>query len=252
MAPISTNVSVSFASEYERLKQLNERLKEENTKLKAENSFLQNQHYQLAHDLKGPLSNQQVLLSMCNLDNTNEVVIHLYKSISQMEVLVKSNLSASSAEDSPITSVDLASVMTDILVLLQGIISHYNVIVQSDFLQAPSILYQPLEIQSILYNLIHNAIKYSHPNRPPQIKVSSRFEGEYICIKVQDNGQGMHLKNAEACVFNKNTQLNKSQEGHGLGLYLIKEFLELRGGRIECKTTPELGSIFYVFLKPQI
>ncbi|WP_299461258.1 ATP-binding protein [uncultured Microscilla sp.] len=253
MISISTSDSLNIVSAYEKVKLLNTELREENAKLKDQNNFLQNQHYQLAHDLKGPLRNQQVLLSMCNLDDTDEVVQHLKRSISQMEVLVRYNLTVNkSNEGNSLTiAVELEKVMADILVLLKGIISYYNVSIQADFTKAPSIFYQPLELQSILYNLIHNAIKYRHPNRYPQINVSSNFEGKYVCLKVQDNGQGMHLNSDSPSMLDKCTQLDTNQEGHGLGLYLVKEFLELRGGRIEMETAPEVGSTFCIFLQPQ-
>ncbi len=107
-------------------------------------------------------------------------------------------------------------------------------------------------VQIILQNIISNAIKFT-PDRG-QIDVYYSFEGPYTIIHIRDTGRGMHEKKLER-LFNASGRLiteNGTNEelGTGLGLLLIKQFVEENGGHIKVKSEPGKGSEFIVYFKP--
>ena len=104
----------------------------------------------------------------------------------------------------------------------------------------------------VFLNIIENAIKYT----PKLGKVFIRsFETDTeVCIEVEDSGEGIALEDQE--VIWKKFVRGKAQDyktkGTGLGLYLVKYFIELHGGHISMKSEIKKGTTFLVRLPIEI
>jgi signal transduction histidine kinase/HAMP domain-containing protein len=114
----------------------------------------------------------------------------------------------------------------------------------------PVIASDPLKLKQILNNLLHNAIKFTERGH---ITVSARFreaEGT-VEFRVRDTGIGIPRESIPA-IFEKFHQLDSSASrayaGAGLGLFLVKTFVDLLGGTIEVESAPGEGSVFTVKL----
>jgi signal transduction histidine kinase len=104
-------------------------------------------------------------------------------------------------------------------------------------------------MDSILMNLISNAIKYRHPDRAPRISIrTTRVDGE-VCLSVRDNGLGMDLDSYGDKLFTLYGRFHSHVDGKGLGLYLVRTHVQAMGGRIEVESEPGKGTAFSVFLK---
>lgn len=105
------------------------------------------------------------------------------------------------------------------------------------------------KIERIVLNLLSNAIKYTEPGGKISIFVSSRFDKVHICV--QDTGIGIP-KDMQTSIFERyqqvNSSLTKGIEGSGLGLSIVKSFVELHGGSIKVKSEPNVGSKFHICL----
>ncbi|SFM80706.1 hypothetical protein SAMN04488696_2481 [Methanolobus profundi] len=101
------------------------------------------------------------------------------------------------------------------------------------------------KIKTVLYNLINNAIKFT-PDYG-DIKVSILKEGEVLKISVKDTGIGIEKDDINR-LFQPFTQidseLNRRFEGVGLGLMIVKEFVEMHGGKIQIESEIDKGSEF--------
>ncbi|NJM25003.1 MAG: sensor histidine kinase [Bacteroidia bacterium] len=84
-------------------------------------------------------------------------------------------------------------------------------------------------VESIVYNLISNAIKYRSASRDLIIHVSTRVEDNYLCLVVRDNGQGIDLNKHGDNIFNLYKRFHFNVEGKGLGLYLVKSQVNSNG-----------------------
>jgi len=104
-------------------------------------------------------------------------------------------------------------------------------------------------IRRVIANIVENAIKYSPPNT--HIVVQSREENNWIKVSVADEGQGIS-ENDQKKVFEKFFRCDNSREqatkGTGLGLYLVKYFVELHEGMVELKSELGKGSVFTISL----
>jgi two-component system CheB/CheR fusion protein len=102
---------------------------------------------------------------------------------------------------------------------------------------------------SILQNLVSNAIKHSH--KGGLITVSAKKSEREIIVEIRDNGAGMsqdvqdNLFSAQLKSLSKAVAENK---GAGIGLLLVKGFLEKNGGKIWVESKPGKGSSFYFTL----
>lgn len=99
-------------------------------------------------------------------------------------------------------------------------------------------------IQSCLYNLITNAIKYKSPARPLKIHIKAWKEYRTTYMQVADNGLGIDLSLYGKNIFGLYTRFHPDIEGRGLGLHMTKVQIESLGGTITVDSTPGQGSTF--------
>ncbi|MHB1425154.1 MAG: hybrid sensor histidine kinase/response regulator [Gemmataceae bacterium] len=105
-------------------------------------------------------------------------------------------------------------------------------------------------IVQVLVNLLSNAAKYTE--RGGRIGVSLSREGEQAVLRVRDNGVGIEAEML-GCIFDLFRQidrsLNRAQGGLGIGLTLVRQLVELHGGRVSVYSEgPSKGSEFVVRL----
>lgn len=107
----------------------------------------------------------------------------------------------------------------------------------------------PNKIETIIFNLLSNAAKFT--NVDGKITVNIFDKEEYIIISVQDTGIGVSEENKEK-IFERFLQiddtLNRNSEGSGIGLSLVKSFVEMHGGKITVESTYGQGSNFIIKL----
>jgi signal transduction histidine kinase len=100
-----------------------------------------------------------------------------------------------------------------------------------------------VQVASVLQNLISNAAKYRHPDRPPQITVQARREGDSWRVEIVDNGIGIPPERREAA-FAPLRRVHEGPsgppaDGHGIGLATCRRIVAAHGGRIGLADSPE-------------
>ncbi len=100
-------------------------------------------------------------------------------------------------------------------------------------------------IRQVLMNLIHNSIKYGHPDG--RTKVGFYDMDKHILIEVADNGIGIskkHINHVFDRFYRVDKSRSRSQGGSGLGLSIVKHIIEAHQQTINVRSTPNLGSTF--------
>jgi signal transduction histidine kinase len=103
-------------------------------------------------------------------------------------------------------------------------------------------------LQRVLFNLIHNAIKYSPPESTVSIEASRKENGVFLSIR--DSGPGIR-RDEMPKLFQKFVKLHKEAYGEassGLGLYIASKLMEKMKGRIWCESDGQNGATFYLLL----
>ncbi|MGQ7868843.1 ATP-binding protein [Sunxiuqinia sp. sy24] len=105
----------------------------------------------------------------------------------------------------------------------------------------------PLKIESVLFNLLSNALKFTAPYG--SILVEYKEEADSIRLIVSDTGIGMDEKELPN-IFNRFYQLKPSGSslGTGIGLNLVKRYVDLHRGKIEIESSLGKGTSFYIDL----
>lgn len=106
-----------------------------------------------------------------------------------------------------------------------------------------------LQVQSLLSNLLDNAIKYCE--RIPEISISLKKDGDYALLSVKDNGIGISAK-AQKRIFDRFYRVTQGNlhevKGFGLGLSYVKAIVEAHEGSVEVSSVPKEGSEFVIRL----
>jgi len=99
-------------------------------------------------------------------------------------------------------------------------------------------------LQTILSNLISNAIRY-HDNRKENkfIQLSCQQTEQSFSLHIEDNGQGIDPQYQKR-IFDMFFRANENSQGSGLGLYIVKETITKLSGTIQLQSVPRMGSTF--------
>ncbi|MBL7836316.1 MAG: PAS domain-containing protein [Bacteroidetes bacterium] len=106
----------------------------------------------------------------------------------------------------------------------------------------------PSFIESILLNLLSNALKYSSEKRVPRISFKSSKENGYIKLDVSDNGIGIDLEKNKDQIFGMYQTFHGNKDAVGFGLFITKNQIEAMGGKIEVESKPDQGTTFTIYL----
>ena len=107
----------------------------------------------------------------------------------------------------------------------------------------------PLRIRQVLWNLVHNAVKFTP--KGGEIRVEAEADDLGISVSIADNGVGIDAKDL-SLIFERFRQIDGSStrayRGMGIGLALAKAFVELHGGTLHVDSQPGRGTTFRVRL----
>lgn len=102
------------------------------------------------------------------------------------------------------------------------------------------------KMERVFFNLVSNAFKYSRDNS--SITVSYEIEGEKMILKVADTGEGISERDL-GNIFDRFYQVDPIHpKGSGIGLSLVKSFIELHGGDISVESELNKGTTFTVVI----
>jgi hypothetical protein len=98
-----------------------------------------------------------------------------------------------------------------------------------------------------LRNILINAIKFSDPQK--NIEMSARLENDTVYISIKDEGIGMNDEQLSRALKGQYAHLGtKGEIGSGIGLSLVRQFLELQGGKLLGESQPNKGTTFTIVL----
>jgi signal transduction histidine kinase len=225
--------------------------------LSARNQNLEQFSYIVSHNMRAPVARVLGLLDLFDRNTPSnpfnqEILQYLDESAQNLNTIIadlSEIITIQKHWDKAKEPVDLRSLGSSVLDSLQGEIAQSGAVVTLDLDQLPTLYSLKTYLQSILFNLVSNAIKYRALDRPPHIQVVAQAENGLAKISVSDNGLGIDLhKVSQQQIFGLYKRLHFHIEGKGLGLYLVKTQVEALQGRIEVESTPGAGTTFTVYL----
>jgi PAS domain S-box-containing protein len=249
----------------------NERLAESNHLLTLSNESLDRFAFVASHDLQEPLRKIQQfgdLLMSRYADRLGDGVTYLERmqyASGRMSTLIKDLLvySGIASKKEPAANISLEKVIDTVLSDLDLRINETMAVISVER-PLPAIKGIVSEIEQLFQNLLNNAIKFSKPDQPPQIRISHHYvPGEkmpvnlkavrqarvYHCIQVKDNGIGFDQQYVDR-IFQVFERLNGKSEfaGTGIGLAICDKVVVNHGGAITASSSPGKGATFSIYL----
>lgn len=210
----------------------------------------------ISHDLKTPIAKIQAVTSrlqhQLKSSELYEDIVKIEKYSKELNRYIKNVLKLLQVETSKfklnLDSVDISVLIDEILLELGPLASEKNIQIVSDIPPLFPIDGDYQLIREVFLNLIQNAIQYSHIHS--EIKIVVTDESDLVKIKIVDKGIGIAPGELPFLFdkFFRGKNSSISQQGSGLGLYLVKYFIELHEGRIHIESKPKLGTTVTVWL----
>jgi signal transduction histidine kinase len=127
---------------------------------------------------------------------------------------------------------------------------HFQLIEQGEL---PFVWADPRKVEMILTNLLQNAANYSPEGSTITVEAKTTDNTD-IVVSVSDEGEGIaheHLEQIFQPYYRISTSRSEKISGRGLGLYIVKELVEMQGGRIWVESEVGEGSHF-IFTLPRL
>lgn len=234
-------------------------IQEETKLLKQVDNLKQNFISLMSHDLKTPVAKiagiaDILKIKFNNTDEQKELIDNVVNSTKELNNFINSILDLTKIESQNLT---LRKESKDVNKIIEGIIEKLEFEANAKQMTIESELspLYPIQIDTVLMNrvisnLIENAIKYAGKEKVVSIKTWD--DAEWVYVEVHDNGVGVgpddlaHIFDKFYRVKNDSTHAIK---GSGLGLYLVKYFIELHNGVITATSQLGIGTSFIIKLK---
>jgi signal transduction histidine kinase len=249
----------------EKVNELNKKLLINIESLETANKELDRFAFMASHDMQEPLrkirtfSDLLAIKHKAQLDDEAQGKIRIIqKAAERMQELIKDILTFSkiSTEKEPFVKTDLNPLVQEVIDELDAGIQEKKATLEVGTL--PTLLVNPVLIKSLFLNIIGNAMKYSKPDVPPEIKIycdnlekdqKKNAHTRYYRIFIKDNGIGFDQKYAEQ-IFDmfKRLHVHTEYEGTGIGLALCKQIMEKHNGYINAVSAENEGATFIISL----
>jgi PAS domain S-box-containing protein len=243
-----------------------DKLQEYLRELEFQNKELEQFVYACSHDIKEPL--RKILFyhsmiaehSLAALDEKSQTYFQRSSDAAMrmkrlIDDLLTYSLNTSQAE--VLSKVDMNVLLGEVMHgLTEETATHQVVLLVKNPLPVVEVI--PFQIKQLLHNLVHNAIKYRHPERECRIELNSELvhgdgdqvaAGFYHKIQVADNGMGFEPDNASK-IFKLFHRLKSTaaQPGSGIGLAICKKIVQNHKGTILAEGMPGVGATFTMYL----
>lgn len=207
-----------------------------------------------SHDLRSPLHNLLLVSEMLDLDRiedqeTVRLIGVLRRSADVLHVNLNKYMDALSDQSdgsTPREVVWFSKSLGDVLASISSLIDSSKATLHSDFSRLDHLVLNKTLLDSILLNLITNAIKYARPGVPPVIAIHTERGADVGCLVVSDNGLGLDLADVGGRLFGLNQTFHSHTDSKGVGLYLIRRHVTSLGGHIAVDSTPGEGTTFTI------
>jgi PAS domain S-box len=226
-------------------------LAEESSRIKSE--FLANMSHELRTPLNSVMGFSQILIDK-TFGDLNEKQISYASNILNSgnhllgvinDVLDISKIESGNMKYEP-EKMNVQETMDEVMVLMEPMIKKklikFEINMEFENLEVCA---DKIKIKQIMYNLLSNAIKFTPQNG--KVWINSRIVNDNIQISVSDTGIGIPL-NEQKTIFDSFKQVDSAENrvygGTGLGLTIVKHYVEMHSGEIEVESEVGKGSTF--------
>lgn len=217
-------------------------LTQTNNQLISNNNQLEQFAYILAHNIKAPIARLIGLgilfkRNLPELSNDSQFIVNkIDESVHDLNYVIKDLnviLDIKAGIDIKREKINLTTLIEKIKQRLETQILETEANITVKIKKTAEVYSVKAYIESIIYNLVSNALKYRSETRTSKIDISFFSNENYWEIRVKDNGLGIDLEKYKDKLFGLYKRFHTHIEGKGMGLYLVKVQVESLGGEVD-------------------
>jgi len=219
----------------------------------SQNSRLLNFAYIVSHNLRSQTSNLQLITHLLDSLNTVEEKMEMLSNIKGVSDSLNktiehlnevATIQTNSKQEKRVVRFEDTYLL--VVTSIQQIIANQKAKITTDFSGLDSINYVPAYMESIMLNLLTNAVKYKHPDRKPEVHIRTFTQNEQYFMIVKDNGMGIDLSRYGDQIFGMYKTFHYNDDAEGVGLFITKNQIESLGGSIAVDSTVDEGTTFTI------
>lgn len=213
--------------------------------------------YIATHDLKSPLASIKGHLEILRneIGSSNEMVnrsIHwIADSVENAERKIQGIINVARIKSANFEERKLINLVQLVEQVKQNLPSGERKVISSFQIQVKKeieLKSNRLYLETVLNNLIGNAVKYRKIGEKVAIVVAIEENEEDVSISISDNGLGIDIAKDRSKLFKMFHRIHDHIEGNGIGLYLASKMIENLGGEIDVNSTLGEGTTFIISL----
>jgi len=234
-------------------------IQEEAKLIKQVDNLKQNFISLMSHDLKTPVAKIAGIADILKIKFHNsleqsELIDNINNSTKELNNFINSILDLTKIESQNLIikkeSKDINKIIENILHKLEFEVENKQMVLHTELSPLYPIQVDNVLMNRVISNLIENAIKYA--GKQKTIWVKTWDDADWVYIEIRDDGLGIGPEDIQH-IFDKFYRVKNdsthSIKGSGLGLYLVKYFIELHNGIITATSRPNEGTSFIIKLR---
>ncbi len=247
---LSTTWIIFIGYQATKIERLNLHLQQEQKYLQELEQLKNNFVSLISHDLKTPIAKIQAIVDRLIMQNANEALSQDLKSLrmssEELNKYIQSILKVLRVESRDFKLnkevADINETIEEALLQLHPLAREKQITIETNLEPLFSLEYDPVLIKEVLINIIENAIKYTPVSG--KINIQSLETEDYVMVYVQDTGDGIKPEDLDKVFgkFTRGSDQDLKTKGTGLGLYLVKYFIELHGGKVSLESKLGTGT----------
>ncbi len=221
-----------------------------------QNKRLLNFAYIVSHNLRSHSSNLESILGLyeteeCENERGNyinllgKVSTNLNQTLHDLNEVVSINTNM----DIKAEMLNVSEYLDNTLEILGLQINSKNARVEKNVPRDMEVSFNPAYMESVLLNFLTNALRYSDPERRPEIKVKGYKDKANWILEIGDNGIGIDLEQHGDKVFGLYKTFSGRKDARGVGLFITKNQINAMGGRVDVESKPGKGTTFKITFK---
>ena len=216
-----------------------------------QNKRLVNFTYIISHNIRSHVANIIGIINVMEDEEDSKLAWKMIKeSTSSLDETIHNLndiITVQSNTNLPVSTVYIHQEINRVISSIQVLIDNADTLLVYHFEQDESLITNPVYLESILLNLITNALKYKSPDRPLRLHIDFYKEGKYKVLTVKDNGIGINLDKHKDDLFGMYKTFHHNKDAKGLGLFIIKTQMEAMKGKIKVESEVDKGSTFKLY-----
>jgi signal transduction histidine kinase len=234
-------------------KELEQKVQERTKELKYRIEQLDTFVYRASHDIKGPLRSLMGLSMLGAKESENKQLTsyfnHSLKTSQRLDKVLSTLLHMTRSRQSELTisQINFENLLNEITESFSFLDEFKNFKIECSVNISRNFYTDEYLLYSILQNLTENALKYRRNTPDSFLNINVNGNEKGVTIVFKDNGKGIH-KNYLDKIFEMFIRANESSTGSGLGLFIVKQYVEKLNGTIKVESEYNKGTVFTIYL----